>query len=141
MSPRPRLIILAVVMAASILTVVLLHQGQLEAPPSQALQGGPRGEYDVWPPFSVEPKRDTAWYVQECFGGRQSEDIEVIFGQLLAAWSHSDNAECAELFSKFSYLYEVHDRYASRLGVPALLRRRLGRGSTTTRSCWSRFIV
>lgn len=119
MSPRPRLIILAVVMAASILTVVLLHQGQLEAPPLPRLFKEDReAEYDVWPPFSVEPKRDTAWYVQECFGGRQSEDIEVIFGQLLAAWSHSDNAECAELFSKFSYLYEVHDRYASRLGVP-----------------------
>ncbi|XP_037793144.1 uncharacterized protein LOC119588578 isoform X1 [Penaeus monodon] len=119
MNLRPRLIILAVVIALGITAVGFLDQGQAGAVSlSRLLKAGTKAKYDVWPSFSVEPKHDTAWYVQECFGGSQSEDIEVIFGQLLTAWSKSENPECAGLYSKFSYLYEVHDRYASRLHVP-----------------------
>ncbi|XP_042887639.1 uncharacterized protein LOC122263320 [Penaeus japonicus] len=110
---------LATVIMLGITFMTVLHHNQLTAlHMTRNSAANTSGRYDVWPSFSVEQKHDAAWYVKECFDGQQSEDIEVVTGHLLSVWSQSKNAECAELYLKCAYLYEVHDRYSSKMQIP-----------------------
>lgn len=83
------------------------------------------GKYSVWPPFISKTKHTQDWYIDECFNGHFSEDLEEVFGSVVSTWSESENAECADLYQKFVTLYEVHDRYSGKIHLPAPFAKRV----------------
>lgn len=58
------------------------------------------------------------WYVNMCFGGYFSNDLEEIIGNLISTWAEAENEECVDIYQKFISLYEVHDRYSGKITLP-----------------------
>lgn len=73
----------------------------------------------------IEPFQD--WYLQECFDNQFPDDVEAIFTNALPTWSESPNLECAELYQRFTSLYEVHHRYSQPLNLPEPFNKKIHR--------------
>ncbi|KAK4305982.1 hypothetical protein Pmani_022174 [Petrolisthes manimaculis] len=84
-------------------------------------------QYSVFPHFVSKPKHGWDWYLQECFDNQFPDEMEAIFTNALPTWSESLNMECAELYQKFTALYEVHHRYSQSLTLPESFSRKIHR--------------
>ncbi|XP_066980464.1 uncharacterized protein [Macrobrachium rosenbergii] len=83
--------------------------------------------YSTWPTFNIKLIHSRDWYIENCFNGQFSEDLEDVFRNLIPTWSETENDECKNLYDKFVALYEVHERYSGKLTLPAPFLKRVSR--------------
>ncbi|XP_076056549.1 uncharacterized protein LOC143034417 isoform X2 [Oratosquilla oratoria] len=81
--------------------------------------------YSEWEPYKNSCRHNHEWYVKHCFGGEKSTDVEDFVTRDLKHWSTTQNQECAELYETFKMLFEIHDRYSDKMGIPPMFSRRI----------------
>lgn len=78
----------------------------------------PREKYSIWPTLSSKLKHEREWYIENCFNGQFSEDIEEFIVTDIPVWSEAEHDECKSVHEKFLTLFEIHDRYSRKLTFP-----------------------